>query len=243
MVAAWCGRRVTVSKKQFFLLVDTETTVQDMVADFGAVVCDRKGNTYATCAVMVRDTFEHQELFYNPADTGFWGKTAAEKRKQAYLKMLTDGSRMLASVAAINRWLEKVSGKYNPMLTAYNLAFDADKCGKTGIDLAIFPSRFCLWAAAATMLCVSKPYRNFAAAHHLFNAPTAKGNMTYKTDAESVAGFVTGELTKEPHTAYEDAIQYELPILKAILKRKQWQKKINAYDWKAFQVRDHFIAR
>lgn len=230
-------------KKQFFLIVDTETTALDMVADFGAVVCDRKGNVYHQAAILVAEPFTSQELFYMPNVTGLWGKTAAEQRKAKYTQMLNDGSRMLASVAAVNRWLEKVSGKYNPMLTAYNLAFDTDKCQKTGIDLNMFPSRFCLWAAAATMVCTSKAYRNFAAANHLFNAPTEKGNMTYKTDAESVAGFITGELTKEPHTALEDAIQYELPILKAILKRKNWKEKINAYNWKAFQVRDHFVAR
>jgi hypothetical protein len=93
------------------------------------------------------------------------------------------------------------------------------------------------------MLCPSKAYRNFVTANHLFNTPTAKGNMTYKTDAESVAGFLAGSVTKEPHTALEDAIQFELPILKAILKRKNWRDKVNAYNWKNFQVRDHFVAR
>jgi hypothetical protein len=231
-----------VAKKQFFLIVDTETTIQDTVADFGAVVTDRKGAIHAQCAVLLRDHFDKLDLFFTGA-SGFWGKASAERRREAYTKMLNDGARMLASVAAVNRWLEKVAGKYAPMLTAYNLPFDTDKCQRTGIDLNLFDTRFCLWAAASNTICRSKAYRNFVVEHHLFNAPTDKGNMTYKTDAESVAGFLAGQMVAEPHTAIEDAIQFELPILTAILKRKAWRDNIAPYSWKAFQVRSHFVAR
>jgi hypothetical protein len=150
---------------------------------------------------------------------------------------------MLASAAAINRWLEKTVAKYNPTLTAYNLPFDTDKCQKTGIDLTMFADRFCLWAAASNTICRGKAYRQFVVENHLFNSPTDKGNMTYKTDAESVAGFLAGQMVKEPHTAIEDAINFELPILTAILKRKKWKAEIKGYDWKSFQVKNHFSAR
>jgi len=231
-----------VAKKQFFLIVDTETTVKDTVADFGAIVVDRKGAIHTQCAVLLRDHFDILELFYT-GETGFWGKSSAARRREAYTKMLNEGSRMLASVAAVNRWLEKVSGKYAPTLTAYNLPFDSDKCQRTGIDLNTFPTRFCLWAAASNTICRSKAYRNFVLENHLFNTPTEKGNMTYKTDAESVAGYLAGQMVKEPHTAIEDAIHFELPILTAILKRKAWRDSVKPYDWKAFQVKSHFVAR
>jgi len=232
-----------MAKKQFFLIVDTETTAQDTVADFGAVVCDRKGKIYHQAAILVNPEFTNRELFYKPNDSGFWGKLAAEKRKASYTKMLDDGSRMLASVAAVNRWLERVRGKYNPILTAYNLAFDTDKCERTGIDLNIFAERFCLWAAASATICLSKNYRQFVIQNHLFNSPTELGNMTYKTNAEAVAGFLAGEFTTEPHTAIEDAIQFELPILVAVVNKKNWRERISPYAWKAFQVKDHFTAR
>jgi hypothetical protein len=67
--------------------------------------------------------------------------------------------------------------------------------------------------------------------------------MTYKTDAESVAGFLAGQMVKEPHTAIEDAIHFELPILTAILKRKAWRENITPYNWQSFQVKSHFVAR
>lgn len=230
-------------KKQHFLIVDTETTVNDTVADFGAVVCDRKGIVAAQCAVMVADVFPATELFYKPNDSGFWGKAAAATRAARYMDMLNAGSRMLASSAAINRWLEKVAGKYSPTLTAYNLAFDIDKCSKTNIDLSMFASRFCLWAAASATICQSKAYKNFCAANHLFNPPTEHGNMTYKTNAECVAGYLAGQFTTEPHTALEDALYFELPILTAIVKRKNWKDKIQPYAWANFQVKDHFQAK
>jgi len=235
-------RIIEMARKQFFLVVDTETTVRDTVADFGAVVIDRKGEIFTQCAVMVRDHFDTSELFYTGL-TGFWGKVSAERRKAKYNEMLLQGSRMLASVAAINRWLEKVSGKYSPILTAYNLAFDTDKCEKTGIDLNTFAERFCLWSAASATICQTKAYKNFVVANHLFNSPTDKGNMTFKTDAESVAGFLNGQMVKEPHTAIEDAIQFEVPILRAIISKRKWRSQIQSYDWKSFQVKNHFCAR
>lgn len=232
-----------MAKKQFFLIVDTETTVNDTVADFGAVIVDRNGEIHAQCAVLVAGQFDKCELFYDPKDNGFWGKAAAETRKQAYLKQLGEGSRMLASVAAINRWLEKAAGKYSPTLTAYNLPFDVTKCQNTGIDLTMFANRFCLWGAAVGNICNTRKYREFVMANHLFNAPTAKGNMSFKTNAEAVAGFLSGNMQSEPHTAIEDAIYFELPILKYILTKRNWQEKVIAYDWNKHQVRDHFQSR
>ena len=232
-----------MARKQFFLIVDTETTVDDTVADFGAIVVDRKGEIHAQCAILVKDHFDKMELFYNPNDTGFWGKQAAAARKARYIEQMNAGSRMLAGVAAINRWLEKAAGKFNPILTAYNLPFDVNKCGNTGIDLNMFSERFCLWAAAIGNICTSKAYRKFALENHLFNAPTQFRNMTYKTNAEAVAGFLVGEFREEPHTAIEDAIYFELPILVDVLKKKNWKEKIKPYNWKEFQVKDHYLPK
>lgn len=232
-----------MARKQFFMIVDTETTVNDTVADFGAIVVDRKGEIHAQCAILIKDHFDKMELFYNPSDSGFWGKQAAEKRKVRYIEQMNSGSRMLASVSAVNRWLEKVSGKYNPILTAYNLPFDVNKCANTEIDLNMFSDRFCLWAAAIGNICTSKAYRKFALENHLFNAPTEFRNMTYKTNAEAVAGFLAGEFKEEPHTAIEDAIYFELPILVNVLKKKNWKENVIPYNWKAFQVKDHYLPK
>lgn len=232
-----------MAKKQFFLIVDTETTINDTVADFGAVICDRQGNIHKQCGVLVHEHFDKMDLFYDNTAGALWGRAGMEKRRANYQAMLADGRRMLASVAGINKWLAQAIGQYNPMLTAYNLPFDVSKCANTGIDLNGFTNRFCLWAAAVGVICNTKAYKNFIAENHLFNPPTDKGNMTFKTNAEAVAGFLAGQFADEPHTALEDAIYFELPILRKIIGVKNWKEKIVSYDWKKHQVKNHFQAK
>lgn len=231
-----------MAKKQFFLIVDTETTITDKVVDFGAVICDRQGNIHAQCGVLIQSVFGVDSLFYDKNAPGIWSLGSVGKRMDSYNQMLDTGSRMLASVNAVNRWLEKANAKYNPELTAYNLAFDASKCKNTGIDLNMFSQRFCLWAAAVGNICNTKAFREFVVENHLFNARTAHGNMTFSTTAESVMGFLAGNLTDEPHTSVEDIIGYELPALVHILRKKNWREKMIAYNWKSHQVKDFFKA-
>jgi len=232
-----------MAKKQFFAIIDTETTITDKVADFGAVICDRNGVIFSQCAILVNGIFGVDSLFFDKNANNIWSTANLTKRMDGYNTMLAQGTRMLASVAAINRWLEKAVGKYNPTLTAYNLAFDNSKCGNTGIDLSIFADRFCLWGASVGNICNTKKYREFVLQNHLFNTPTAKGNMTFSTTAEAVTGFLTGNMTEEPHTSIEDVIGYELPTLVHILKKKGWRDKITPYDWNKHQVRNHFEAK
>lgn len=231
-----------MAKKQYWIIIDTETTITDKVVDFGAVVCDRNGNIVAQCAVMVQGVFGVDELFYDKNNAGIWSQNSLIRRGNVYANMLDTGTRMLASVNAINRWLEKVNAKYSPTATAYNLAFDRSKCQNTGIDLNMFANSFCLWAAAVGNICNTKAYRQFILDNHLFNNVTDKGNMTFSTTAEAVTGFLTGSMTVEPHTSIEDVIGYELPTLVHIMKKKGWKDKITPYSWNAHQVKNHFKA-
>jgi hypothetical protein len=229
-----------MAKKQFFAILDTETTMENTVADFAIVICDRNGTIYNQCAVMVKDHYGKFELFHDKAANDIWGYEGLEKRKRNYVEMLNSGKRMLASVNAINNWINQAIGKYNPMLTAYNLSFDIGKCKNTGIDLSGFSNQFCLWQASVGNICNSRQFKQFALENHAFNKPTVNGNMSFQSNAEIVAGFVNGEFIKEPHTALEDARDFEKPILCEILKKKKWQDKITPYSWHDFQVKDHF---
>lgn len=231
-----------MAKKQYFLIVDVETTITDKVADFGAVICDRKGIIAAQCAVMVNDVYGVDPLYYNEQAGELWTKQSLAIRMARYNDMLVSGARMLASVSAINRWLEKACGKYDPELTAYNLPFDVSKCANTNIDLNMFSRRFCLWAASVGNICNTKGFKEFVLQNHRFNNPTDKGNMTFKTDAETVTGYLSGKMTDEPHTSLEDIIGYELPTLVHILKKKKWRENITPYAWSQHQVKDHFKA-
>lgn len=231
-----------MAKKQYFAIVDTETTIENTVADFGIVICDLKGTIHAEMAVLIKGEFDQKELFYDAKSKDeIWTLRGLERRKANYVAMLNSGARMLASVNAVNRWLDKAIAKFDPELTAYNLAFDVDKCQNTGIDLTRFKSRFCLWQLSIAHYGKSPEYRRFVLANHAFNSPTELGNMTYKTNAEIMASFVSGQmLPPEPHTALEDSKLYELPILTNIMKRKKWRDKITPYNWRDFQVRDNF---
>jgi hypothetical protein len=232
-----------MAKKQFFAILDTETTMENTVADFGIVICDRSGTVFNQCAVLVSGHYNNFELFHDKNANNIWGYGGLIKRKENYVKMLDNGTRMLASVNAINKWINQVIGKYNPILTAYNLMFDLDKCQKTGIDLSGFTNQFCLWQAAIGNICGSKQYRNFVLKNHRFNAPTELRSMTFSTNAETVCGFVKGECISEPHTALEDARDFELPILVEVLKKRKWRDKITSYNWKNFQVNDNFVSK
>lgn len=230
-----------MSKKEYFLIVDTETTITDKVFDFGAVVCDRHGNIVSKCAVIVQESV-NDELFYDNSNAE-WSKANASKKRDNYINMVNSGIRIVASANAVNRWLEKVNTKYAPTLTAYNIAFDQGKCANTNIDLTMFNNRFCLWHLACQIFATKKDYKNFILQNHYFGNRTKFGNMTIKTNAEIMAHYVTGSYSVEPHTALEDAQLYELPILVAALKKRNWKKNIGiAYNWKAFQMKDHFKA-
>ena len=119
-----------MAKKQYFAILDTETTMENTVADLGIVICDREGRIYNQCAVLVNGHYGTFELFHDKHANDIWGYEGLRKREQAYTNMLDSGVRMLASVNAINKWIQQAIGKYNPELTAYNLAFDLEKLAK-----------------------------------------------------------------------------------------------------------------
>jgi len=236
-----------MGRKKTFLIVDTETTQTEKVADFGAIIVDKQGNILAQCGALVREYYldaDNHPLFHSRDADPLWGRANLPKRYANYEAMLRNGSRMLATVPAINRWLAKAAVQYRPVLTAYNLAFDKGKCRNTGIDLDIFPDRFCLWHAAAAKWGHTKAFKQFVLDTVGFNKPTALGNMTYHTNAEIMARFVLGmpDLPDEPHTALEDAIDYECPILTAIVRNTPVADYMNPppYNWRAYQVKEHF---
>jgi len=235
--------------KNYFLTVDTETTQDNLVADFAATITDKKGNIVSQCAVLTTGIYTNPEqhaLFWN-GDAGVFGRSTLAARYGRYNAMVENGARMVASVGAVNRWLARANSTYSPILTAYNLPFDTEKCRNTGIDLDQFTRSFCMYGAAFNTFATSKAYRNFALSVHAFNAPTALGNMTYKTNAETMARFVLDnpELPNEPHTALEDILDYELPILQALLKKRSVKNLLadtRGPNWRAIQVKDWFTA-
>lgn len=233
-----------MAKKKHFLIIDTETTQTDHVADFGAIVCDKKGEIQTSCGVLVADFYtdrDNHPLFHMGDFLG--GAANLPSRYAEYDKMLQDGSRMLASVSAINRWLARANAQYSPVLTAYNLAFDRGKMRNSGIDCDMFSESFCLWHAAAQKWGKTRKYRQFVLDNHFFGNRTNKGHCGYQTKADIMAKFLLGEqYPDEPHTALEDARDYELPILTALVKTTSPKDYMNAqpYSWRDYALRDAF---
>lgn len=235
-----------MAKRKFFLIVDTETTQDGKVADFGAVVVDRQGNIHHEAGVLVKEFYYdrvNHPLFFQGDFLG--GAANLPRRYAGYDAMLDAGSRVAASVAGVNKWLAKVSAKYSPVLTAYNLAFDLDKCNNSGIILDGFDQRFCLWHAAASKWGQSRDYLRFALDNHYFGNRTSSGHMGVQTKADRMAKFLHPGLPDEPHTALEDARDYERLILAALVKNTPPAVYMNppAYNWRDFALRDLYAPR
>ncbi len=153
---------------------------------------------------------------------------------------------MVASVAAINSLLAKIMARYNPVLTAYNLAFDTGKCANTGIDLTFFDRRFCLWHAAAEKWGNSKAFLAFALENGYFGNRTRNGHIGVQTKADVMAKFLLGAgLADEPHTALEDARDYERPILAALVKNTPVAQYMNPvpYNYRDFAIRNLYTVK
>lgn len=232
-----------MAKKKWFVTVDTETTQTEMVADIGIVVSDKAGNIAYEGGFMVAETYCNRDthpLFHVFGDANdVFSKASLPGRYENYDRMIKDGRRMVASAAAINSLLAKINNRYDPVLTAYNLAFDKGKCANTGIDLTMFDKRFCLWHAAAAKWGHTKAYRQFVLENWFFGNKTKTGHVGIQTKADVMAKFLLGETyPDEPHTALEDARDYEVPILAALVKNTPVSEYMNPkpYSYRDFSA-------
>ena len=103
--------------KHYYLIVDTETTKYQTVADFGAVVVDRKGAIIEQFGALVLGHFGQMPLFSDPtADPdAFWSAQSAQRRLKNYDEMLESGERSISSPASINQWLAGINARHAPL--------------------------------------------------------------------------------------------------------------------------------
>jgi hypothetical protein len=240
-----------MGKKKFFVTIDTETTQTDMVADLGVVVTDKQGEIHFEGGYLLGDFYSDKEnhpLFHVYGDKGdVFSKASLPARYNRYDGMLQDGKRMLCSVAAINRLFAKIKDRYDPVATAYNKAFDWGKLENSGIPVAdFFPKSFCLWHAAVAKWGNTREFRAFALQQHYFGARTKNGHMGIQTKADVMAKFLLGEAyPDEPHTALEDARDYEVPILTRLVKNTSPAEYMYppSYNWRDWALRDHYTVK
>jgi hypothetical protein len=217
-----------------FALCDTETTIKDTIADFAMVICDRRGVIYNQIAVLVDGHYGKHKLFHNAKSSEeIWTLKGLERRNEAYKVMLNNGTRMLASVNGINKWIAKAKLTYPELVfTAYNSSFDLSKMSNTGIDTDYFDS-FCLMRAAQNRVKGNRAY-----VQHCIDRKWFTAKLNARTNAEAMCEFVLGgEMPAEPHTALEDILDYEIPILRWLLKSTSYKKlKQQGYNWREWSL-------
>ena len=174
--------------KHFYLIVDSETTRKNTVADFGAVIVSKQGEIVERFGSLVLGHFGKMPLFSDPSaeDSELWSEQSAKRREKDYYSMLDTGERSIASPALINQWLVRVNAQYSPVLTAYNLAFDLGKCRNTRINLGIFAQSFCLMKAAKKQLGTLAEYHNFCFENDFLTAKLRRPSMTANVMAKFV---------------------------------------------------------
>jgi len=225
-----------MAQKQYFFIVDTETTMAETVADFGGIIVDRNGKIFKDIKVLVSGEFGKKKLFYNKdSPDSIWTLAGLKRRNENYRNMLNSGDRMLATVNAINKWIDSAKAAYpNLIFTAYNAEFDLRMCRNTGINIDGFSDIFCLWKASVNKVAKDKKYLE-----HCIRRKWLTAKLNFKTSAEPMAEYALGgiELPPEPHSAYEDIFYYELPILLWLVKNKSYLKySQNGYNWREWQM-------
>lgn len=213
-------------KKTFFAILATEATIENTVADFSIVICDREGRIHNQCAILIAGHYDDLELFCDERLHGTLKAASLEERRAKYNEMIDVGIRMVTSVNAVNRWINQVINKYDPILTAYGLDVDAARCKNTGVDVSGFSERFCLRNVVIDNICNTEKYIKFSVENNLVGKPVECIDVNSESAKENIYWFVSGRRKVMSHTALEDARDFEIPILSSILKKRDWKRMI-----------------
>lgn len=205
-----------MSKKKYFMILDTETC-GDLVFDYGYTVIDRKGNMVAEGSFVCKEFMNHPEVL------DMFNDQFTKTKIAGYYFELYMGTHAFEVLpfAEIRRTINTVREAFNATVCAYNAKFDVSHLLKTaqyfGYD-QFFKGDvkyMDIWNMALSTMCNSRNYLKFCAAHELW---TAKGHP--QTGAEAVYRYLTNDVNfEEKHTAREDC-EIESYIFTRILRRK-----------------------
>lgn len=212
--------------KDFYMIIDTETTAHRFVYDIGAVITDRKGTIHETFSAVVAEVFFGMQTAYYK-----------EKKPLYYTKIGKLQTKVL-SFFDIQEKLIQLMNKYNvKAICAYNAKFDIDVLNNTMRYLTGYQTQYffpqdtliyCIWGMACETLCRQKAYIKYSIENGFI---TSAGNM--KTDAESVYRYIIQDKTfNEEHMALEDTYIETAILAKCFSKHKLMSRKIIAHPWK-----------
>jgi hypothetical protein len=217
---------IKVAKKTFFAILATEVTIENTVADLGIVICDREGRLHNQCAILVAGHYDSLELFCDENLCGTLRTECLEARRIKYEEMIDLGVRIVTSVSAINKWINQAIIKYDPILTAYGMDINSARCWNTGIDISGFSEKFCFRDAIIGNVQNTEKYIKFAVENDLEYKSREHFAMNSGDAIENVYWFLSGRRKFIYHTALEDARDFQIPILSAILEKRDWKRRM-----------------
>lgn len=204
-----------MADKKFYMVLDTETVTDARIPyDTAWIIVDRKGNEYERFNALTAEVMD------NPTLRQCIRKDSFSKRKASFY--LDNNPADTTDFNYIMSYTNVMIGRYNPVVVAYNAAFDIkvlNDYAQLLEDLSFFPDNievWDLWNMALNVLCDSRNYVRWCIEN---NFATDKGNLS--SSAESVYSYLSqcGDF-EEDHTALSDC-EIEAQILQAVFNRKK----------------------
>lgn len=201
--------------KKFYMVLDCETVADARVPyDVAWVIVDREGQVYERFNALTAEVLQNETLRYLVKKDSF------SKRKAAfYLEGEPAEIMPFERIKCIYDYHAQI---YNPVVVAYNAAFDIkvlNNYAQVLFDAPFFPDDaeiWDLWNMALNTICDSGNYVRWCIDAGMI---TEKGNIS--CSAEAVYSYLTtNKEFEEDHTALSDC-EIEAKILQAVFNRKQ----------------------
>ena len=201
--------------KKFYLVLDTETVADARVPyDVAWIIVDREGNVYERFNGLTAEVLQNETLRYLVKKDSF------AKRKASFY--LDNEPAEIMPFEHILCEFDYHCHIYNPVVVAYNAAFDIkvlNNYSKVICGIPFFADDveiWDLWNMALNTICDSRNYVRWCIDAGFI---TEKGNIS--CSAEAVFSYLTtNQEFEEDHTALSDC-EIEAKILQAVFARKQ----------------------
>lgn len=213
-------------KEKRFLVFDTETLKNlqsPYVFDFGAVVCNKRGEVLAEYQAVIRETVCNFRLI---RDSIREGHPYIHKLFYSYIPKLAVGHIPLKTWDAVQREVNDLCDLWQvDCIAAYNLPFDRKAITHTKRHLRKSGQFFRRSMQTLDLWRFAELVTNCKAGHQYVKACAANGSITDKgnvqTSAQAVARYILGHWDLiEDHTALSDA-RLEAQIMARLFKHKQ----------------------
>ena len=220
-------------KKNYYLVLDVETanTTEDaLVYDLGYAVCDRHGEIYEYCSMVVSDVYDDKKELMN---TCYY-----HEKLPKYEEGLKNNDFERVSLYEARKRIVDAIEKYDVCaVCAYNAHFDKTALNTTERYITKSKYRYflpygipvyCIWHMACQVICTQKRYSKFCIENG-FLSP--KGNIL--TNAETVYAYINKDIYfEEAHTGLQDVLIETQIMAHCFRQHKKMDKNINRLCWR-----------